>query len=63
METITVSAILSYTTDVYWTESTALDFPLLDWLRWDMDIRRMWVRFRKSYRDLISITELMAFHV
>jgi hypothetical protein len=54
--------VLGYTTEVYWTESTALDFLLLDSLQWYRDMRRMWVRFRKSYRELISNTGLKAFH-
>jgi len=62
MEATGVSMVIGYTTNVKWTESTALDFLLLDWLQWYRDMRRMWVRFRKNYRELISITGLRAFH-
>ena len=62
MEATGVSMVLGYKTAVYWTESTALDFLLLDWLQWYRDMRRMWVRFRQNYRELISNTGLRAFH-
>ena len=62
MEATEVSIVLGYKRDVDWTEATALDFLLLDWLQWYKDMRRMWYRFRKNYKDLISITGLRAFH-
>ena len=57
-----VSMVLGYETDVDWVEATALDFLLLDRLQWYRDMRKMWKRFRKTYRELISITGLRAFH-
>ena len=62
IEATGVSMVLGYKRDVYWAEATALDFLLLDWLQWYKDMRRMWNRFRKNYKDLISITGLKAFH-
>jgi hypothetical protein len=54
--------VLGYQKYVYWKESVALDFILLDWLQWYKDMRRMWHRFRKNYKDLTSNTGLRAFH-
>ena len=42
-------------------DATALDFILLDWLQWYKDMRKMWGRFRKDYKNLISITGVRAF--
>ena len=57
-----LSMVLGYNKDVDWVNATALDFLLLDWLQWYKDMRKMWVRFRKNYKDLTSITGLRAFH-
>ena len=62
IEATGVSMVLGYKTDVDWADATALDFLLLDWLQWYKDMRRMWNRFRRNYKDLISITGLRAFH-
>jgi len=62
MEATGVSMVLGYRKDVNWSEATALDFLILDWLQRYKDMRRMWSRFRKNYKDLISITGLRAFH-
>ena len=62
IEATGVSMVLGYKRDVYWADATALDFILLDWLQWYKDMRRMWNRFKKDYKDLISITGLKAFH-
>ena len=56
------SMVLGYRRKVCWAEATALEFLLLDWLQGYRDMRRMWKRFRKNYKDLISITGLRAFH-
>ena len=55
IETTGVSMVLGYKTYVDWVDATALDFILLDWLQWYKDMRKMWERFRKNYKDLISI--------
>lgn len=62
IEATGVSMVLGYKRDIDWSEATALDLFLLDWLQWYRDMRRMWNRFRKNYKDLISITGLKAFH-
>jgi len=62
MEATGVSMVMGYRKDVNWSEATALDFLILDWLQRYKDMRRMWSRFRKNYKDLISITGLRAFH-
>ena len=54
--------VLGYKTYVDWVDATALDFLLLDWLQWYKDMRKMWKKFRKNYKDLISITGIKAFH-
>jgi len=54
--------VLGYRIDVYWADTAALEFLLLDWLQWYKDMRRMWIRFKKDNKDLISITGLKAFH-
>ena len=61
-EVTVVAMVLGYKTYVDWVDATALDFILLDWLQWYKDMRKMWDRFRKNYKDLISITGLKAFH-
>ena len=62
MEATGVSMVLGYRRKVCWAEATALEFLLLDWLQGYRDMRRMWNRFRKNYKDLILITGLRAFH-
>ena len=62
IEATGVSIVFGYKTYVDWVDATALDFILLDWLQWYKDMRKMWERFRKNYKDLISITGLRAFH-
>ncbi|MCK5187765.1 MAG: hypothetical protein KAR43_11610 [Deltaproteobacteria bacterium] len=62
IEATGVSMVLGYKTDVYWADAAAMDFLILDYLQWYKDMRRMWNRFKKDYKDLISITGLKAFH-
>ena len=62
LEATGVSMVLAYKTYVDWVDATALDFLLLDWLQWYKDMRKMWKKFRKNYKDLISITGIKAFH-
>ncbi len=62
IEETEVSMVLGYKIDVYWADAAAMDFLLLDWLQWYKDMRKMWSGFRKSYKDLIKITGLKAFH-
>ena len=33
--------VLGYRIDVYWADTAALEFLLLDWLQWYKDMRRM----------------------
>lgn len=62
IEATGVSMVLGYRIDVYWSDAAAMDFLILDSLQWYKDMRRMWNRFRKNYKDLISITGLRSFH-
>ena len=62
IEATGVSMVLGYKIDVCWVDATALDFLLLERLQWYKDMRKMWKRFKKNYKDLISITGLRAFH-
>lgn len=57
-----VSMVLGYRIDVYWADAAAMDFLLLERLQRYRDMRRMWMRFKNDYKDLISITGLRAFH-
>jgi len=62
IEATGVFMVLGYKIDVCWVDATALVFLLLERLQWYKDMRRMWKRFKKNYKDLISITGLRAFH-
>jgi hypothetical protein len=62
MHTTGVSMVLGYNKNVIWAETAALDLLILDWLQRYREMRRMWSRFSKNYKDLISITGLKAFH-
>lgn len=62
IEATGVSMVLGYKIDVCWVDATALVFLLLERLQWYKDMRKMWKRFKKNYKDLISITGLRAFH-
>jgi hypothetical protein len=56
-----VSMVVGYKKDVHWAESAAVDFLLLDWFQRYKDMGKLWKRFSKHYRGLISITGLKAF--
>jgi hypothetical protein len=45
-----------------WMEASALDLLLLDWVQNYRDMRKFWDGFRKTYRDLVQMTGLAAFH-
>lgn len=57
-----ISMVVGYKRDVDWIHSAAVDLLLLDWLHSYKDMRRLWDKFRRNYKDLISITGLKAFH-
>ena len=62
IEATGVSMVIGYRIDVNWADSTATDLIILDWLQGYRDMRRMWMKFKNDYKDLISITGLRAFH-
>ncbi len=57
-----VSMVVGYKKDVYWAESAAVDFLLMDWLQRYKDMGRLWKRFSKQYRGFITNAGLKAFH-
>lgn len=57
-----VALVVGYRGDVVWVDSAALDLLLLDWAQAYKDMRSLWNKVRTSYRDLVRLTGMQAFH-
>lgn len=62
MEKTNALMTVGYRKRVIWMESSATDLLLLDLIQDYKDMRKFWNRFRRTYRGLIQVTGLDAFH-
>ncbi len=53
--------VLGYDTDVDWTESSALDLLLFDWIQEYRSLKPLWSRFSDRYSEMVELTGLRVF--
>jgi Family of unknown function (DUF6642) len=62
MEKTNALMAIGYKKRVNWMDSSVIDLLLLDYIQEYKDMRKFWDRFRRTYRGLIRLTGLDAFH-
>jgi hypothetical protein len=62
MENTKALMTIGYKKKANWMDSSAIDLLVLDLIQQYKDMRKFWNRFRMTYRELVRMTGLYAFH-